>query len=243
MSERVIIAEGLKKSFSGIRVLDGVFFSLRRKENVTILGRSGAGKSVLLKSFVGLIEPDEGRLNVLGNDIMAMTEEELIMLRRKIGYLFQEGALYDSMTVRENVGFSLKRQVKKLPDQEIERAVKHALEQVGLSAAIDKMPDELSGGMRKRVALARTLIPEPEIILYDEPTAGLDPVTAREINELILEMRKKLGISAVIATHDMLSAKMTSDRVAILHEGKIAAEGTYEELERSEEQFVKSFFK
>jgi phospholipid/cholesterol/gamma-HCH transport system ATP-binding protein len=243
MAEKIIVAEGLKKSFNGTTVLNGVFFSLKRKENVTILGRSGAGKSVLLKTFVGLIEPDDGKLEVLGNDLLELNEDELIKLRKKIGYLFQEGALYDSMTVRENVGFSLKREVKKLQEREIEGAVRHALDQVDLLNAIDKMPDELSGGMRKRVALARTLILEPEIILYDEPTAGLDPVTAKEINSLILEMREKLGISAVIATHDMLSAKMTSDRLVILHQGKIRAEGTYEQLERTEEDYVKSFFK
>jgi phospholipid/cholesterol/gamma-HCH transport system ATP-binding protein len=242
MEEKVIIAEGLKKTFNGVPVLDGLFFSLKKKENVTVLGRSGAGKSVLLKTFVGLIEPDEGRLNVLGKDVFEMDEEELIMLRKKIGYLFQEGALYDSMTVRENVEFSLKRQVKRRPASEIEKAVRDSLQQVGLLKAIDKMPDELSGGMRKRVALARTLILEPEIILYDEPTAGLDPVTAREINHLILEMRDKLGISAVIATHDMHSVKMVSDRIVVLHKGKISAEGTYPEMKNSEEDFVRSFF-
>jgi phospholipid/cholesterol/gamma-HCH transport system ATP-binding protein len=242
MEERVIIAENLKKSFNGKPVLDGLFFSLKRKENVALLGRSGAGKSVLLKTFVGLIEPDSGQLKVLGNDILKMSEGELIMLRKKIGYLFQEGALYDSMTVKENIGFSLKRQVKKISEQEIEKSVKNSLYQVGLLDAIDKMPDELSGGMRKRVALARTLILEPEIILYDEPTSGLDPVTSREINQLIVEMKEKFGISSVIATHDMRSAKMTADRLVILHEGKIAAEGTFQELEKSEESYVKSFF-
>ncbi|MFN3403087.1 MAG: ABC transporter ATP-binding protein [Cytophagaceae bacterium] len=242
MSEKVIEISSLKKSFNGKYVLRGVSFHLNKKENIVILGKSGEGKSILLKSLVGLIHPEEGHINVLGEDILKMRESKLIRFRRKIGYLFQEAALYDSMTVGENITFALKRLSPQLKKKELLKITLHALEQVSLNDVIDKMPDELSGGMKKRVALARTLVLEPEIILYDEPTTGLDPQTSREISRLILEMRDRLNISALIVTHDMTCAEMTSDRLLILNEGKIAAEGKFSELKNSEHMWIRRFF-
>jgi phospholipid/cholesterol/gamma-HCH transport system ATP-binding protein len=242
MTEEPIVIKNLTKHFNGIKVLDNLSFTLRKKENLVILGKSGSGKSVLLKIIVGLIEADRGTVNVLGNDITLISEEDLISLRKKIGYLFQEGALYDAMTIRENVAFPLRRQINRKSTIDIEESVVHSLDQLGLLDSIDKIPQELSGGMKKRVALARALILEPQIILYDEPTTGLDPVTSREINRLILEMRDKFQVSSIIVTHDLNCARMTGDRILVLNEGTIGAEGTYKELESSEEQLVKNFF-
>jgi phospholipid/cholesterol/gamma-HCH transport system ATP-binding protein len=243
MTREVIMVKDIYKSFDKKKVLNGATFNLHKKENIVLLGKSGGGKSVLLKIIVGLIEPDQGEVIVLGNDMNKISESDLIVLRKKIGYLFQEGALYDSMTVGENISFSYKRKDKEKTPDEIEEAVMNALKRVGLSEAIDKMPDELSGGMKKRVALARTMILEPEIILYDEPTTGLDPVTAKEIIRLIVDMKEKFGISSIIATHDMLCARMTADRIMVLHEGKIGIEGGYEELDKSKLDWVQDFFK
>ncbi|HEY8402695.1 MAG TPA: ATP-binding cassette domain-containing protein, partial [Cytophagaceae bacterium] len=179
---------------------------------------------------------------VLGKEISQLDEEGLIELRRNVGYLFQEGALYDSMTVGENISFSLERQIKKQTPEEIDFIVKSTLQKLGLLNAIHKMPDELSGGMKKRVALARTLALKPSIILYDEPTAGLDPATSKEIIELILEMKNTFGISGIIATHDLVCARLASDRILILHEGSVEAEGTFSSLEQSDNKHVKQFF-
>jgi len=241
--EVIINIEHLKKSFGSTKVLKDISFQLHRKENIAILGTSGTGKSVLIKSIVGLNIPDGGVLEVFGKNILGgEDEEEWDNLRRKVAYLFQGGALYDSMTVKENLEFPLKRQLEKKSKSEIDEAVDEALENVGLLKAKNKMPAELSGGMKKRIALARTLILKPEIMLYDEPTTGLDPVTSKEISELILEMQEKYGISAIIVTHDMPCAKMTADKVIILREGVVGAEGTYEELENSKEEWVRAFF-
>ncbi len=241
--EVIINIEHLKKSFGNTKVLKDITFQLKRKENIAILGTSGTGKSVLIKSIVGLIQPDDGVLEVFGKNILDKEDdEEWDNLRRKVAYLFQGGALYDSMTVKENLEFPLKRQLEKKSKSEIEQAVDEALENVGLLKSKHKMPSELSGGMKKRIALARTLILKPEIMLYDEPTTGLDPVTSKEISELILEMQEKYGISAIIVTHDMPCAKMTSDKVIILKEGVVGAEGTYAELENSKEEWVRAFF-
>ncbi|MDZ4329657.1 MAG: ATP-binding cassette domain-containing protein, partial [Flavobacterium sp.] len=202
----------------------------------------GSGKSITIKCLVGLVVADEGEINVFGTDITKIDIAELNEIRVRIGFLFQNAALYDSMSVRENLGFTLKRHAKDLSAEELENQIKDVLESVGLAEAIDKMPSELSGGMRKRIGLARTLILKPEIILYDEPTTGLDTITSREISELLLEIQKKHKTSSIIITHDMACAKHTADRLVILKDGVIHTEGTYEELEKSDDEWVRSFF-
>lgn len=240
--EKIIELTNIKKKFGDREILKGVNFHLKKNENVVILGKSGSGKSVIMKMIVGLIEPDEGEIIVLGNNINHLNDKSLLHHRQNVGYVFQDGALYDSMTVEENIAFSLKRQIPKKKSSEIDSLVKNSLDSVGMLKDLKKMPDELSGGMKKRVALARTLVLEPGIILYDEPTAGLDPVTSKEIIKLILEMKNKYGISSIIATHDLICTKMTADRIIILHEGRIAAEGTFEEFENSSIDFIRTFF-
>ncbi len=211
--EVVIHAKGLKKSFGDKEVLKNITFDLKRGENIVVLGRSGQGKSVTIQCVVGMLKPDGGELMVFDDEVAEMSDEELKQLRIKIGFLFQSGALYDSMTVRENLEFPLTR-VLKLKDQaEIDKKVEEVLDNVGLLEAIDKLPSDLSGGMRKRVGLARTLIVNPEIMLYDEPTTGLDPITSREISELILHMQKKYKTSSIIITHDLQCARITADRI------------------------------
>lgn len=241
--EAVIRVSRLKKTFGNKEVLKEMTINVKKGENVVVLGKSGSGKSVLIKCIVRLIDPDGGELNVLGKDVLTLNHSELDVLRKKIGFLFQSAALYDSMTVRENLEFPLRRTKEFKYKREVDRLVLEALENVGLKEAIHKMPDELSGGMRKRIGLARTLILKPEIMLYDEPTTGLDPVTAREISMLIIEMQKKYNISSIIITHDMSCARITSDRILIIHDGQFIAEGTYDELEKSKDPFVSSFFK
>jgi phospholipid/cholesterol/gamma-HCH transport system ATP-binding protein len=240
--EIVIHIKGLKKSFGSNDVLKNISLDVKRGENVVVLGKSGQGKSVTIQCIVGMLAPDGGTLTVFGEEVSGMNEKELKQLRIRIGFLFQGGALYDSMTVRENLEFPLTR-VLKLKDQvEIDQRVKEVLDGVGLLDAIDKMPSDLSGGMRKRVGLARTLIVKPEIMLYDEPTTGLDPITSREISELILQMQKKYKTTSIIITHDMECARITADRVVIMNEGEFITEGSFEELKKSKEQFVRSFF-
>ena len=238
----VIEIKEIYKAFGKNEVLKGVTFSVNKGENLVVLGKSGSGKSIAIKCLVGLVEVDKGEINVFGTDITKLDNTELNEIRVRIGFLFQNAALYDSMSVRENLGFTLKRHAKDLSAEELENQIKDVLESVGLSEAIDKMPSELSGGMRKRIGLARTLILKPEIILYDEPTTGLDTITSREISELILEIQKKNKTSSIIITHDMPCAKHTGDRIIILKEGIIHAEGTYEELEKSDDEWVRSFF-
>jgi phospholipid/cholesterol/gamma-HCH transport system ATP-binding protein len=241
--EVVIFIRNLKKSFGELEVLSGINMELHRGENLVVLGRSGQGKSVNIKCMVGLLTQDEGSLQVLGEEVKELSDDGLRALRCKVGFLFQSGALYDSMTVRENLSFPLTRVLKLRNKQEINQRVEDVLESVGLLEAIDKMPAELSGGMRKRVGLARTLILQPEIMLYDEPTTGLDPITSREISQLILEMQKKYHTSSVIITHDMACAKITGDRLLVMNDGRFVAEENYEELENGEDKFVTSFFK
>jgi phospholipid/cholesterol/gamma-HCH transport system ATP-binding protein len=232
----------LHKSFGKNEVLKGVNLIVNKGENLVVLGKSGSGKSITIKCLVGLVVADKGEIRVFDTDITKLDNNELNEIRVRIGFLFQNAALYDSMSVRENLGFTLKRHVTNLSPEELEAEIIEVLESVGLAEAIDKMPSELSGGMRKRIGLARTLILKPEIILYDEPTTGLDTITSREISELILEIQKKNKTSSIIITHDMACAKHTADRLIILKDGIIHAEGSYEELEKSDDEWVRSFF-
>jgi len=241
--EKVIEIKGVKKSFGDKEVLRNITLDLKRGENVVVLGRSGQGKSVMIQCIVGLLIPDGGSLKVFGEEVAEMDDEQLKELRMKIGFLFQSGALYDSMTVRENLEFPLTRVLKLTDQSEIDKRVHEVLEGVGLEDAAEKMPSDLSGGMRKRIGLARTLIIKPEIMLYDEPTTGLDPITSREISELILNMQKKYKTSSIIITHDMECARITADRVLIMDEGEYIAEGSFNELNKSSNKIAKSFFK
>jgi phospholipid/cholesterol/gamma-HCH transport system ATP-binding protein len=241
-SEPIISIKNLVKSFGKHQVLKGLNLTVNKGEDLVILGRSGSGKSVAIKCLVGLVEPDSGEIKVFGTDVTSLKNDALNKIRVKIGFMFQNGALYDSMSVRQNLSFTLKHHTHGLTKEEIEKRINEALENVGLKEAIDKMPAELSGGMRKRIGLARTLIINPEIILYDEPTSGLDTITSREISELILSIQKKFKTTSIIITHDMACAKRTGNRIMILKDGVINAEGTYQELEQSTDEWVKSFF-
>jgi len=241
--EVVIAIKGLKKSFGTKHVLKNINLELYRGENIVILGRSGTGKSVTIQCIVGMLKPDGGSVKVFGDEVAEMDDKELKTLRIKIGFLFQSGALYDSMTVRENLEFPLTRVLKLKDRAEIDKRVEAALDSVGLLDAIDKMPSDLSGGMRKRAGLARTIIVEPEIILYDEPTTGLDPITSREISDLILSIQKKQKTSSIIITHDMECARIASDRIVIMDDGEYIAEGSFNELHKSKEKLVGSYFK
>lgn len=241
--EQVIEIQGLKKSFDGNPVLTNINLTVKRGENVVILGKSGEGKSVTIKCIAGLMKPDEGSLKVFGSEVGEMERQDLKALRRRIGFLFQNSALYDSMTLRENLAFPLKR-VSKIKDKnEITQLSVEVMEAVGLADVMDKMPSELSGGMRKRMGLARTLIVKPEIMLYDEPTTGLDTITSKEISNLILDMQRKYETSSVIITHDIPCARITADRVLIMSGGEYIAEGSCDELENSDDPFIRSFFK
>ncbi|MGZ3811284.1 MAG: ABC transporter ATP-binding protein [Mucilaginibacter sp.] len=240
--ETVIHIKGLKKSFGSKTVLKNINLDVKRGENVVILGQSGTGKSVTIQCIVGMLTQDSGELTVFGEDVAGMNERQLKELRVRIGFLFQGGALYDSMTVRENLEFPLTRILKLKDQNEIDQRVEEVLDGVSLLDAIDKMPSDLSGGMRKRVGLARTLIVKPEIMLYDEPTTGLDPITSREISELILQMQNKYKTTSIIITHDMECASITADRVVVMKDGEYIAEGSFDELKSSKEQFVRSFF-
>ena len=241
--EIVISIKGLKKSFGSKTVLKDINLEVKRGENVVVLGRSGQGKSVTIQCIVGMLTPDEGTLKVLGSEVSQMDEKELKELRTKIGFLFQSGALYDSMTVRENLEFPLTRVLKISDQSELDARVEEVLDGVGLADAADKLPSDLSGGMRKRIGLARTMIVKPEIMLYDEPTTGLDPITSREISGLVLDMQKKYKTTSIIITHDMECARITADRVVIMEDGVYIAEGPFEELQRSQNKTVKDFFK
>jgi phospholipid/cholesterol/gamma-HCH transport system ATP-binding protein len=239
--DEVIIIKNLQKSFGNNSVLKNISLSLAKGENLVVLGKSGSGKSVLIKCIVGLIEPDNGILDVLGQNILELENKKLNELRKQIGFLFQSAALYDSMTVRENLEFPLRGKLLITKD-ELENLVNETLQSVGLLEAIDKMPAELSGGMRKRIGLARTLILKPKIMLYDEPTTGLDPITAKEISQVMLDIQKKNNTASIIITHDIACAKITSNRIVVLNEGMFIAEGTFSELEKSTDTWVRSFF-
>lgn len=238
----VIEISKVYKAFGENEVLKDFSLTVNKGENVVVLGKSGSGKSVLIKCVVGLLTPDSGSIKVLGQEVSEMDQEALDTLRVKIGFLFQNSALYDSMTVRENLEFPMRRHLENISKEESDKLVEDALENVGLLKAIDMMPADLSGGMRKRIGLARTLILKPEIMLYDEPTTGLDPITGREIVELIMEIQKKYNTSSIIISHDMHVAKSTANKVVILVDGKNHAEGSYEELQQMNDQKVKQFF-
>ena len=240
--EKVLIIHNLYKSFGENKVLIDFNLTLNATENVVVLGKSGSGKSVLIKCIIGLLEPDKGIIEVFGKNILEMNHDELDKVRAKIGFLFQSNALYDSMTVRENLEFPLRRHWIKVSQKEVDQMVQDALEDVGLAHTIDMMPAELSGGMRKRIALARTLILKPDIILYDEPTTGLDPITGKEIIELMVEIQKKYKSSSLIISHDMNCVRMASDRVIMLIDGKNYAGGTYDELKKLTDPKIKEFF-
>jgi phospholipid/cholesterol/gamma-HCH transport system ATP-binding protein len=241
-NETVISIKNLSKTFGKNEVLKDVNLSVKKGESLVVLGRSGSGKSVTIKCLVGLVPADKGKIDVFGTDITKLNNIELNKIRIRIGFMFQNGALYDSMSVRQNLAFTLKHHTDNLDNQEVEKRIIEALDNVGLKDAIDKMPADLSGGMRKRIALARTLIINPEIMLYDEPTSGLDTITSREISELILSVQEKFKVTSIIITHDMACAKATANRIMILKDGLINAEGTYEELEKSDDEWVRSFF-
>ncbi|HTK19467.1 MAG TPA: ATP-binding cassette domain-containing protein [Mucilaginibacter sp.] len=241
-TEPVIVVEHLYKSFGANKVLQDFNLTVHANENVVVLGKSGSGKSVLIKCIIGLLKPERGRILVFDKNIPDLSEEELDAVRVRIGFLFQGNALYDSMTVRENLEFPLRRHRLRQTQAEVDRLVMEALENVSLPHTVDMMPSELSGGMLKRVALARTMILQPDIILYDEPTTGLDPVTAREIDRLIVQLQHKYHTASIIITHDMHCVKNTADHVALLLDGQVYTEGTYSDLESSSDPQVKQFF-
>ena len=240
--EPVVVISGVRKAFGDHEVLRGVDLHVNKGENLVILGKSGTGKSVLIKCLVGLEWPDAGEIRVFGKDLAALNYAELNESRVRTGFLFQNAALYDSMTVNENLLFPLRQHKKDMTPEKKRALVMEMLDNVGLSESIDQLPSKLSGGQNKRIGLARTLILRPELMLYDEPTTGLDTGTGKEISELMIRMKKKYNISSITITHDMTCAKMTADRIIMLREGVVVAEGTYEELERSEDEWIRSFF-
>jgi phospholipid/cholesterol/gamma-HCH transport system ATP-binding protein len=240
--EAVIIIQDVYKSFGNNHVLRGINLNLYKGENVVVLGRSGTGKSVLIKIISGLLYQDRGTVNVLGQEVNKLNDKQLQDLRLKLGFSFQNSALYDSMTVRENLEFPLVRNQRHLTHIEVEEAIDRVLEAVGLSQTKHQMPAELSGGQRKRIGIARTLILRPEIMLYDEPTAGLDPTTCIEINNLINRVQQDFKTSSIIITHDLTCAKSTGKRVAMLLDGKFVKQGTFEEVFNSNEERIKSFY-
>jgi phospholipid/cholesterol/gamma-HCH transport system ATP-binding protein len=238
----VISVKGLYKSFNSNHVLKGVDLELHKGENVIVMGRSGIGKSVLIKIIAGLIKPDSGSVKVLGNEISKINTRDLNALRLKMGFLFQNGALYDSLSVGENVEFPLVRNIKTLTRQERRTTVNKALDAVGLLETIDRYPSELSGGQQKRIGIARMLVMRPQIILYDEPTAGLDPLTCVEINNLILKVKEISGASSIVITHDLTCAKVTGDRILMMENGKFIREGNFEEVFSTDDEQIKGFY-
>jgi phospholipid/cholesterol/gamma-HCH transport system ATP-binding protein len=242
-SEPVIVITNLKKSFGSQQVLKDVSIKLFNGENLVVLGKSGSGKSVLIKCIVRLMQHDAGSIQVLGEDMSTLNSDGLSLLRQKVGFLFQSGALYDSMTVKDNLEFPLRRIRKNLTKQEILEKILEVLENVGLADALHKMPSQLSGGMRKRISLARTIVVDPMIMLYDEPTTGLDPVTSDEISLLINEVQKKYKTSSIIITHDIECARNTANRIVMLKDGEVYQEGKLNDFEKSVDPLIKSFFK
>ncbi|HVS96492.1 MAG TPA: ATP-binding cassette domain-containing protein [Puia sp.] len=240
--EPVILIRGLCKSFNDHEVLRGIDLHVKKGENLVILGKSGTGKSVLIKCLVGLEWPDSGEISIYGRDIASLSYRDMNALRLRVGFLFQNAALYDSMTVRENLAFPLRQHKKTMSREKKEALIHEMLDNVGLLDSIDQLPSKLSGGQMKRIGLARTLILRPEIMLYDEPTTGLDTGTAREISDLICRMKKKYNISSITITHDMPCARITADRIILLREGIVYAEGSYDDLAASDDEWIRSFF-
>lgn len=241
--EKIIEITNLKKDFGNEEVLKDVSFCLYNGENLVVLGKSGSGKSVLIKCIVRLLDKYEGTITVFGEDVHKMSRSSLADLRKKIGFLFQSGALYDSMTIKQNLEFQIRRIKKDLSQAQIDEKVALVLEHVGLSDTLLKMPSELSGGMRKRISLARTIIVDPMIMLYDEPTTGLDPATSDEISAMINFVQEKYKTSSIIITHDIECARATADRIIMLHDGEVYKEGSLKSFEESEDALIKSFFK
>ncbi len=241
-NEEVISIKGLYKSFGDLKVLNGIDFSLYKGENVAILGKSGTGKSVLIKIIVGLLKPDRGEVVALGKSVSSLSHKELDELRLRIGFSFQSSALYDGMNVYQNLAFPLTMNAKYLTKKEVNVAVEKVLDAVGLMSKIKQMPSELSGGQRKRIGIARTLILQPEIMLYDEPTAGLDPITSTEIIQLINEVQQRYKTSSIIITHDLTCARNTSDRIAMLLDGRFAKVGVFDEVFSTDELHLKEFY-
>ena len=241
-TKAIIEIQNLKKSFSGKEVLKDISLNVHEGETLVVMGKSGSGKSVLIKCIIGLIQPDGGTLNVFGKDVMNLKHSEMDELRLSLGFLFQSAALYDSMSVEENLAFPLKRHMRDKKENEIQGMIEDALEKVGLIHALKKMPSELSGGMKKRIGLARSIILNPKIIMYDEPTTGLDPITAKEISELIVHIQKTNNATSIVITHDIPCAAIVADRIIMLKEGFISAEGSLNELTRSNDEWVSSFF-
>lgn len=241
-TEHVISIKGLKIAFGSNTVLDDFNLDLKKGESIVVLGKSGSGKSVLIKCIIGLLKPDEGSIEVFGENVLDMSHDQLDKIRARVGFLFQSNALYDSMTVKDNLEFPLRRHWIKIEQKEVDNMVLEALENVGLAHTLNMMPSELSGGMRKRIALARTLILKPEIILYDEPTTGLDPITAKEISELMVDINRIYNTSSLIISHDMKCVERTADRIAVLIHGKCYKLDTYDGLRSSSDQMIKQFF-
>ncbi len=241
MANNLIEIRNISKSFGSKVILDNIDLNVKKGENLIVFGQSGTGKSVLLKCIIGLLVPDSGTIEMFSRNVVDISLDELNELRKRTGFLFQSAALYDSMTVRQNLEFPLIRNFD-FTNTEINEKVEKTLELVSLADAIDKMPSELSGGMRKRIGLARSIITDPEIMFYDEPTTGLDPITSKEISELILGLQKQLNMTSIVVTHDLICAKIIADRAIFLKQGKIAFEGNLEDLENSEDKFLLNFF-
>jgi len=238
---RVVEIRNLFKSFDDNNVLENISVNVDRGENLVVFGRSGTGKSVLLKCIIGLLDPDSGEIFINGKNVVGISTKDFNEIRKHIGFLFQSAALYDSMSVRENLEFPLKKHFD-YSQSELNDKVIQTLEHVGLTEAVDKMPSELSGGMRKRIGLARSIITDPKLMLYDEPTTGLDPITSKEISELIITLQKKLEMTSIVVTHDLICAQIIADRAIFLRDGKVAFEGTIDNLTGSEDKFLRNFF-
>jgi phospholipid/cholesterol/gamma-HCH transport system ATP-binding protein len=242
-SAPVLAVEGLHKSFGSQTVLNGISVAVSRGETLAVLGRSGTGKSVLLRLIIGLEKPDSGSVLIHGQDIAGLGLDQLGRIRMKMGFLFQHSALYDSLTVPQNVAFPLLHHKKEMSKSERNDRAEELLAEVGMEGALEKMPSDISGGMQKRVGLARALALEPDILLLDEPTAGLDPISAAEIDDLVLKLKQEHHMASIIVTHDLHSAKAVADRLALLNEGNVVIEGNFEDLEKSDDEFVREFLK